>query len=101
MNPDELGREAELDRIIAMLERDRFDHTVADEVIKYFEKDFSEIKDELTDISDSLDKKIKPNRYVDYKSGWYQDLKGNLYKYDGVVWDNVPGLETGELEFLG
>lgn len=33
--------------------------------------------------------------------GWYQDVEGNLYKYDGVVWDVVPEKSAGKLEFLG
>jgi hypothetical protein len=33
--------------------------------------------------------------------GWYQDGKGSLHHYDGVVWDSVPNGQIGELEFLG
>lgn len=35
------------------------------------------------------------------KKGWYQNSAGDLYHYDGVVWDNVPQEKTEELEFLG
>jgi hypothetical protein len=57
---------------------------------------------ELMDIREDLEVvEDKPSgRYIDYKAGWYQDLKGNLYKYDGVVWDVVPGRDT-KVEFLG
>lgn len=33
--------------------------------------------------------------------GWYQDSVGELYHYDGVVWDNVPKVKIDDLEFLG
>lgn len=33
--------------------------------------------------------------------GWYQDSVGELYHYDGVVWDNVPKEKIDDLEFLG
>jgi hypothetical protein len=103
MDPDEFGREEELDRIVKLLDEAPFDASLADEIIKYFERDFSGIKNELLDIKDSVEKlteNSQPNRFVDYKIGWYQDLKGNLYKYDGVVWDVVPGRDT-KVEFLG
>lgn len=32
--------------------------------------------------------------------GWYQGADGELYHYDGVIWDEVPGREV-KLEFLG
>lgn len=35
------------------------------------------------------------------KAGWYQDAGGNLYNYDGVVWDVVPGAKIKDLEYLG
>lgn len=34
-------------------------------------------------------------------SGWYQDSVGELYHYDGVVWDKVPKAKIDDLEFLG
>lgn len=33
--------------------------------------------------------------------GWYQNLSGELFHYDGSIWDNVPGERVQELEFLG
>lgn len=34
-------------------------------------------------------------------AGWYQDSVGELYHYDGVIWDNVPKVKIDDLEFLG
>ena len=33
--------------------------------------------------------------------GWYQDPKGSLYHYDGVIWDKVPDWDIKQLEYLG
>ncbi len=44
---------------------------------------------------------VLPTKFVDYKAGWYQDRDGNLYQYDGVVWDVVPETASGNLEYLG
>ena len=33
--------------------------------------------------------------------GWYQDNKGGLFHYDGVVWDAVPDAGAQNLEYLG
>jgi hypothetical protein len=35
------------------------------------------------------------------ETGWYQDRAGKLYKYDGVIWDEVPEVRVSELEYLG
>lgn len=35
------------------------------------------------------------------ETGWYQDRSGKLYKYDGVIWDEVPEVRISELEYLG
>lgn len=34
-------------------------------------------------------------------TGWYQNKRGELFKYDGVVWDVVPSERISDLEFLG
>lgn len=52
---------------------------------------FQEVDEEL---------KVKPKVFKD-APGWYQDADGNLYKYDGVVWDVVPDGKVEDLEFLG
>jgi hypothetical protein len=33
--------------------------------------------------------------------GWHQDSSGNLYHYDGVIWDVVPEMRVNQLEYLG
>jgi hypothetical protein len=35
------------------------------------------------------------------ETGWYQDKSGNLYQYDGVIWDEVPKDRVSDLEYLG
>ena len=40
-------------------------------------------------------------RFTDIVNGWYQNSRGELYHYDGVVWDNVPSEKVSDLEFLG
>lgn len=37
----------------------------------------------------------------DLKEGWYQNGEGQLYHYDGVVWDEVPSERIDKLEYLG
>ena len=37
----------------------------------------------------------------DVKEGWYQSGEGQLYHYDGVVWDVVPSERIEKLEYLG
>lgn len=39
--------------------------------------------------------------HVAAKAGWYQDIDGNLYNYDGVIWDVVPEVRLENLEYLG
>lgn len=36
-----------------------------------------------------------------FESGWYQNGSGDLFHYDGVIWDTVPKEEIRELEYLG
>lgn len=38
---------------------------------------------------------------LEIKAGWYQDADGNLYQYDGVIWDEVPKEKIEKLEYLG
>ena len=35
------------------------------------------------------------------REGWYQDSKGSLYHYDGLIWDEVPSPNIKQLEYLG
>ncbi len=34
-------------------------------------------------------------------AGWYQNSKGELFHYDGTIWDNVPEERIASLEYLG
>jgi hypothetical protein len=40
-------------------------------------------------------------RFEGMSSGWYQNSIGDLYHYDGVIWDNVPNEQIKSLEYLG
>ena len=40
-------------------------------------------------------------RFTEVVSGWYQNSIGDLFHYDGVIWDNVPDEQIKTLEFLG
>ena len=40
-------------------------------------------------------------RFTDIVNGWYQNSRGDLFHYDGIVWDNVPSERVSNLEFLG
>ena len=33
--------------------------------------------------------------------GWYQNSRGELFHYDGIIWDNVPEDQLKTLEYLG
>lgn len=35
------------------------------------------------------------------KKGWYQDPKGSLFYYDGIIWDTIPVASLASLEYLG
>ena len=38
--------------------------------------------------------------YSAAEAGWYQSGSGDLYHYDGIIWDEVPARGL-KLEFLG
>lgn len=38
--------------------------------------------------------------YSAAEAGWYQSASGDLYHYDGIIWDEVPARGLN-LEFLG
>lgn len=48
-------------------------------------------------------KKIEVQEPESYEIGWYQDVKGDLYQFDGKTWvGSVPSKkEINDLEFLG
>lgn len=39
--------------------------------------------------------------HTEIEEGWYQNSRGDLFHYDGVVWDDVPVERVQDLEFLG
>lgn len=41
----------------------------------------------------------KPSEFA--VKGWYQNSRGTLFHYDGILWDRVPEEKIWELEFLG
>lgn len=48
-------------------------------------------------------KRDSKGRWTDLEiaQGWYQNVSGDLFHYDGVVWDSVPAESIKDLEFLG
>lgn len=40
-------------------------------------------------------------RFTETVVGWYQNSCGDLFHYDGVIWDSVPNEKIEDLEFLG
>lgn len=40
-------------------------------------------------------------RFIETVVGWYQNSHGDLFHYDGTVWDQVPSERIGDLEYLG
>lgn len=98
------GELVEKDRILKMLELG-FDTDEVAYMLGLIGDEYALAKEELLELKEELtvmaEPAVKPNRFAEYETGWYQDLEGNLYMYDGVVWDVVPRKEAGELEFLG
>jgi hypothetical protein len=75
--------------------------------IHHYEKKF---KDTL--IFEMLERELRtrlPNppardskgRFIEVVAGWYQNSSGDLFHYDGVVWDKVPSERLESLEYLG
>lgn len=66
----------------------------------------SEDDEKFSEVLDSIFDGVKepetvPGVKIQIREGWYQDRKGLLYHYDGVVWDAVPYENAEELEYLG
>jgi hypothetical protein len=57
--------------------------------------------EDLEFMRDSKGRFTEANMYIGLDAGWYQDIDGRLYKYDGVVWDIVPECKLADLEYLG
>lgn len=43
----------------------------------------------------------REDTHLNISAGWYQSIKGSLYHYDGVVWDEVPEWDIKQLQYLG
>ncbi len=56
---------------------------------------------EEANVHDMYMKRVQAMKDQDKGSGWYQDAEGNLYHFDGSVWDVVPEEVTKRLEYLG
>jgi hypothetical protein len=81
---------------ITMFEESVVDTPIYDKLVeKHGVEMFSPWPKFLTDTAEG-----KPKRSV--KSGWYQNLRAELFHYNGDVWDRgVPAERDEELEFLG
>lgn len=78
---------------IARYEHKIKDTPIYDDLVKKFES--SGLPDFLTK-DEQIVEKAK-----ELMKGWYQNSKGDLFHYDGIVWDDVPGESIKDLEFLG
>ena len=56
-----------------------------------------ELPDFLNELDTPPDEISTPSKT---NPGWYQDKNGNLYSYDGVIWDEVPPMPIKDLEYL-
>lgn len=59
---------------------------------------FEQTVKEYTDLEFFRDDK---GRFTDVAKGWYQNKIGDLYHYDGTIWDSVPSEAIRDLEYLG
>ena len=59
---------------------------------------FDDVAEKYKDLEFLRDDK---GRFTEVVSGWYQNANGDLFHYDGVVWDKVPDEKIVELEYLG
>jgi hypothetical protein len=50
-------------------------------------------------VENNYQSKLFPRTGIE--EGWYQDSKGSLYHYDGLIWDEVPNPNIKQLEYLG
>jgi hypothetical protein len=63
---------------------------------------FEETLKKFNGLSNSYSRDEK-GRWIsdDPKEGWYQNHDGQLFHYDGVIWDEVPSERIEKLEYLG
>jgi len=83
-----------------------FDLTFGFSFLKVKAGDVMIDKDNIEKLGYELDtiianRKEKAMTGLDIPAGWYQNIKGSLYHYDGVVWDEVPDWDIKQLEYLG
>jgi hypothetical protein len=83
-----------------------FDLTFGFSFLKVEAGDLMIDKDSIEKLGYELDtiianRKEKAMTGLDIPAGWYQNIKGSLYHYDGVVWDEVPDWDIKQLEYLG
>ncbi len=60
-------------------------------------EDDSDLPEFLRDNKDTMSRM----KEIEVVVGWYQNSKGDLFHYDGTIWDNVPSDKLQDLEFLG
>jgi hypothetical protein len=56
---------------------------------------------EQANVQDMYMNRVQSMKNQDLGIGWYQDGSGDLYHFDGKVWDAVPERFTKGLEYLG
>jgi hypothetical protein len=79
---------------------DLIKETIEEAAYLDLERDFNEIL--MGTPRDSFGKFMQSSVIVEgVRVGWYQDSKGSLYHYDGVIWDVVPDGNISRLEYLG
>jgi hypothetical protein len=60
-------------------------------------EDDSDLPEFLRDNKDTMSRM----KEIEVVVGWYQNSKGDLFHYDGTIWDSVPSDKLQDLEFLG
>jgi hypothetical protein len=74
-----------------------------DELLEYYDDliENSELMLELYENTyETKTTEIKPKGFTE-TAGWYQNIKGQLFHFDGVIWDEVPEEKLEKLEYLG
>jgi len=69
---------------------------IFDELVEKFQKE----EEKLPDFLKEEQNRDLSGRWVEANQGWYQNSAGDLFHYDGVVWDVVPD-SIKKLEYLG
>lgn len=99
MNPESVDAYTkELEFIVGLGRSD-----MSDEDFTMYSDMLNELREQKEDIASLRATAIDPTSLQTYsasEAGWYQSAAGELYHYDGIIWDEVPpsGLK---LEFLG